>query len=133
MIKPLMLAAILALPLSACTSHTAPPAKRDANEPKLLSAKYPMYPAYARANALTGHVKFEYDVGADGKVSQIRIIESQPRYLFDDAVIQAVAKWQFEKNKPYKGMVKTVNFTLSHSDEPIAHVIRQGSPLLPYR
>ncbi|GAA3606100.1 hypothetical protein GCM10023078_36490 [Gibbsiella greigii] len=133
MIKPLMLAAILALPLSACTSHTAPPAKRDINKPKLLSAKYPLYPAYARANALTGHVKFEYDVGADGKVSQIRIIESQPHYLFDGAVIQAVAKWQFEKNKPYKGMVQTVRFVLNRPDKPITHATSQGSPLLPYR
>ncbi|WP_312209694.1 energy transducer TonB [Pseudescherichia sp.] len=68
----------------------------------------PAYPIYASKNGISGVVRFRYDVDAQGKVSQMRITQSSPDHLFDDAVIRAVAKWRFEQNKPAKNLSMTV-------------------------
>jgi len=38
----------------------------------------------------------------------MRIIESTPDHLFDNAVITAVSKWRFEKGKPARNLPMTV-------------------------
>ncbi|VFS73546.1 Uncharacterised protein [Raoultella terrigena] len=38
-------------------------------------------------------------------------MDSQPRYLFDEAVVRAMAQWEFEKNKPYNNMEMRFRFS----------------------
>lgn len=99
-----MLLIIIALLLSAC----APRAEKKVEAPEVISMPKPTWPIYAFANRISGFVKFEYDVDAEGKVNGMRIFESVPDHLFDDAVINAVAKWRFEKNKPIKNRQMTI-------------------------
>ncbi|VTM12053.1 transport protein TonB [Raoultella terrigena] len=65
----------------------------------------------ASANRLTGYVRVVYDVNAQGKIEELRIVDSQPRYLFDEAVVRAMAQWEFEKNKPYNNMEMRFRFS----------------------
>ena len=92
------------LVVSACSTYS--PVKVD--KPKPLRQDRPVYPYYAAKNRIEGMVKFNFDVDAEGRVSQMRIIESMPDHLFDDAVITAVSKWRFEKGKPARDLPMTV-------------------------
>ncbi|CAI0806495.1 MULTISPECIES: TonB family protein [Serratia] len=107
MLKPLMFFIIFIL--SACTSPDA----AQGPKPKLLSRVLPVYPIYAHDHQIEGYVKVRFDVGIDGKISEVRIIDSKPRGLFDDKAIIAMAQWRYEKNKPYKNMSSTIHFKMS--------------------
>ncbi|MDQ0551151.1 TonB family protein [Pantoea agglomerans] len=98
----MMILAVLVL--NACTTYS--PVKVEQLKP--LRQDRPVYPYYAAKNRIEGMVKFNFDVDAEGRVSQMRIIESTPDHLFDDAVITAVSKWRFEKGKPARNLPMTV-------------------------
>lgn len=95
---------LAALILSACGTTL----EKNTNAPKPISMDKPAYPFYASKNGISGVVRFQYDVDAQGKVSEMRIIKSVPDHLFDEAVIRAVAKWRFEQNKPAKNLPMTI-------------------------
>ncbi|WP_052698748.1 TonB family protein [Raoultella terrigena] len=109
-LSALLVPGLLLLLLSGCATDGV---KKPLAQPKLLKKSQPVYPIVAHANHLTGYVQVVYDVNAQGKVEELRIVDSQPRYLFDEAVVRAMAQWEFEKNKPYKDMEIRVNFRLS--------------------
>ena len=99
---------ILTLALSGCTTSSANKA-----HPKALRMDKPDYPFYAAKNHIEGKVQFFYDVDAQGKVSEMRIVQSTPDHLFDDAVIRAVNKWRFEKGHPAKNIQMNVVMRVS--------------------
>ncbi|WP_053084575.1 energy transducer TonB [Catenovulum maritimum] len=70
----------------------------------------PAFPAAAARDGVEGWVKLKYDVGSDGKVSNIAVVESQPKRIFDRAAKQAVVKWIYkpatENGKPIKSQVE---------------------------
>ena len=51
--------------LTACSTTPVTPS----GQPKIIKQVKPNYPVYAYKNRLSGFVKFDYDVDADGKVS----------------------------------------------------------------
>ena len=99
---------ILTLALVGCSSHST-----DKVFPKALRMDRPAYPYYAFKNRIEGKVQFSYDVDAQGKVSEMRIIQSTPDHLFDDEVIKAVRKWRFEKGHPAKNIPMTETLSIS--------------------
>lgn len=101
---------LLLLLLSGCATDGV---KKPLSQPKLLKKSQPVYPIVAYANHLTGYVQVVYDVNAQGKVEELRIVDSQPRYLFDEAVVMAMAQWEFEKNKPYNNMEMRFRFSFA--------------------
>lgn len=56
----------------------------------------PAYPRLADAAGIEGIVRVRFDVGADGRTSGVRVVESQPPLLFDAAALYAVERWSFE-------------------------------------
>ncbi|WP_137562810.1 TonB family protein, partial [Escherichia coli] len=68
--------------------------------PRQLVKALPQYPAYAAANYIKGRVDVKFDIGADGTVTRIEFIRSEPHHLFDEQVVKAMAKWRFEKDRP---------------------------------
>lgn len=73
-----------------------------ADEPRQLVTVYPRYPEYAAANYIKGLVEVKFDIGADGTVTRIVFLRSEPHNLFRDEVVKAMAKWRFEKNRPVR-------------------------------
>lgn len=53
----------------------------------------PAYPAGAAGRS--GEVVVELDVGADGAVTQARVIEAQPRGVFEQAALDAARRWRY--------------------------------------
>lgn len=60
------------------------------------------YPARARAQNISGRVKLWFIVGSDGAAKNIKVQESVPEGVFDDAAITCVSGTRFEPAK-YKG------------------------------
>jgi protein TonB len=63
--------------------------------PKPSAPVSPSYPARARAQGVQGYVKFKLLVDADGGVVEVRVVDSKPRGVFDDAATAAIRRWRF--------------------------------------
>ena len=61
--------------------------------PTRLKSANPVYPSIAQAARVQGVVIVEATIGADGKVTEARILRSIP--LLDAAAIDAVRKWEY--------------------------------------
>lgn len=56
----------------------------------------PQYPREALIEGIGGWVEIEFTIEADGSVSSPKIIDSQPRRMFDRNAIRAIYKWKFK-------------------------------------
>jgi len=56
----------------------------------------PIYPARAIRHGIEGAVTVQFLVTKHGGVEQIRIIEAQPKKIFDKSVIHCVSQWKFK-------------------------------------
>ncbi|WJG10717.1 M56 family metallopeptidase [Aliiglaciecola sp. LCG003] len=56
----------------------------------------PVYPNEAASQGLEGSVVLQFDIEADGSTSNIRVIDAQPAYTFDDSAINALAAWTYK-------------------------------------
>ncbi|AXF76041.1 TonB family protein [Erwinia tracheiphila] len=68
------------------------------------------YPERAFKLNQSGYVRVVYDIDENGKVMDARIIESSPKFLFDDSVKEQLYKWKFDKGNPKKDVHLTVKF-----------------------
>ena len=56
----------------------------------------PQYPRDALVEGIEGYVVVEVTIGADGSVKDVRVIQAEPKRMFDRNVIRAVLKWKFK-------------------------------------
>jgi protein TonB len=85
MIRKLVFALALGLSLTAMAN------------PKVVRKIPPEFPAEAvRKNINNGEVKAKLTIEADGKVSNVEILEANPKRVFDKATIEALSQWRFE-------------------------------------
>ncbi|MEJ8568421.1 energy transducer TonB [Elongatibacter sediminis] len=54
------------------------------------------YPPRARANGVEGYVVFSLLIGLTGEIEQVRIVESYPQGVFDEAAMAGINQWRFE-------------------------------------
>ena len=120
----LLLAAIPSLALSAVapvaptatapateSSPATPPAKRGSPGPLVaISTPPPDYPPAARRAGKSGSVVVSYTVGVDGRVGNIRIIESDPRGVFDRVVETTLARWRYQPPSAPREVTHTFYF-----------------------
>jgi len=77
----------------------APPVASDAGvqqrdlEP--VATPDPIYPPAAFRQGIEGWVEVEYTVGERGTTGDVTVVASEPRGVFDDAAIAAVAGWRY--------------------------------------
>ena len=62
---------------------------------QLISGSAPVYPAELKSRGTEGTVTVQYDVTAQGQVTNVRVIASEPPGLFDDAALDAVRSLVF--------------------------------------
>lgn len=93
-------------PLSASVADIFTPQDLD-RAPVLSHQIPPRYPYRARRMNISGEVRIQFEVGRDGSVSQIEILESIPPGIFDDAVITAVSRWRFQPGELMGDAVRT--------------------------
>ena len=56
----------------------------------------PQYPREALIEGISGYVVVEFTIEPDGSVSDAKILESQPRRMFDRNAVRAIYKWKFK-------------------------------------
>ncbi|HEY4093111.1 MAG TPA: energy transducer TonB [Luteibacter sp.] len=56
----------------------------------------PRYPTAAMRANQEGWVDVELTVGADGVVSNVNVVDAQPKHVFDRSAVDAVSKWEFK-------------------------------------
>ena len=56
----------------------------------------PQYPLRARQRRIQGWVKLEFTITREGNVKDIRVVESHPPKIFDQAAKRAIARWKFK-------------------------------------
>ena len=65
--------------------------------PKVVKKVPPDFPREATQKGInTGVVKAKLTIEADGKVSDVEIVEAEPKRVFDRAVKAALMEWKFE-------------------------------------
>lgn len=68
-----------------------------ASTPKVIKKVPPEFPREAAQQAITsGVVKAKLSIDAEGKVTEVSILEAEPRRVFDRAVTRALMDWRFE-------------------------------------
>lgn len=56
----------------------------------------PQYPREALVEGISGYVVIEFTIEPDGSVADPKILESQPRRMFDRNAVRAIYKWKFK-------------------------------------
>lgn len=68
----------------------------NSSDPVLLQQVNPRYPVSAMRASQEGWVELEFVVDAEGTVDDVKVLNSQPRHVFDRAAIDAVSRWRFQ-------------------------------------
>ncbi|HLF32507.1 MAG TPA: energy transducer TonB [Xanthomonadales bacterium] len=67
------------------------------DQPPRPTFQSPMtFPPRARAKGIEGYVVFSLLIGIAGEIEQVKIVESYPEGVFDEAAMQAINLWRFE-------------------------------------
>ncbi|MDT9000483.1 energy transducer TonB [Paucibacter sp. APW11] len=67
--------------------------------PKVVKKVPPEFPREATQRGVSaGSVKAKLSIDAEGKVTEVSIMESEPPRVFDRAVTRALMEWRFEGN-----------------------------------
>lgn len=62
------------------------------------------YPPRAKSKGVKGYVVLSLLVGVTGEIEQVKVLESFPAGVFDEAALQGVSQWKFEP-ATYQGKV----------------------------
>jgi len=85
---------LLGKPVILPSKASAQDASTDAGKRKVRTKVVPEYPALAKQMNVTGKVKIETTVAADGHVLSTRVVGGSP--LLVNAALDALKKWHFE-------------------------------------
>ncbi len=88
-----------AAPVQAASVQAAastPPAAMTDQLPRLLRQVAPKYPPAAGRRRQEGQVEVAFTINADGRVSDVQVISSNPPRVFDRAAIAAMEDWRYE-------------------------------------
>ncbi|MEN8617364.1 energy transducer TonB [Shewanella baltica] len=56
----------------------------------------PRYPIDAAQSGKEGYVVVRFDITADGTVSNVRVLDANPKRVFDKAALSAVQNWKYK-------------------------------------
>jgi protein TonB len=80
--------------------------------PRALTRASPVHPARARKAGIEGEVTIALLIDTDGSVKDPRVVSATPPDVFDEAALDAIAKWRFSPAR-YRGEAVRVKRTLT--------------------
>ncbi|QDO85471.1 M56 family metallopeptidase [Shewanella psychropiezotolerans] len=97
-------------------------AKSQAHSIHPLTRVEPKYPKEAAEANQNGYVQLKFDISKSGMVSNVKVIKSSPKGVFDKSAVKALKQWVYKKSKKgAKGSKVQLDFVI---DEPAANVER---------
>ena len=72
----------------------------------------PKYPMGALRNGVQGWVKLVFDISEIGEVINVKVLDSEPKRVFDKAAKQALRKWKYRAKSIDGKQVQQKNFTV---------------------
>ncbi|MGA1932081.1 energy transducer TonB [Arcobacter sp. YIC-464] len=84
----------------------------DANSLTAISKVNPRFPRQAKIRKQSGYVKLGFIINKAGNVSDVEILESSPKGVFERNSIYAIKKWKFKRNEFDRNATITFNFRL---------------------
>jgi protein TonB len=85
------------MPPAAAPAQAPPPAV-DVVPPKIVKRVTPLVSSDVPSKA-SGYVIVKFEIGTNGRVTNIAVVESTPPGVFDEAATTAVRKWIYEPRK----------------------------------
>ncbi|MDC2891234.1 energy transducer TonB [Psychrosphaera algicola] len=113
--KYLTLASISLFLIIGCSSTPLP----DRASARLQETANPTFPSDAARNGIEGFVQMSFDLSTDGEPTNIKVVKSVPKLIFDKAAIRALSKWRYApkivngKAVMQKGLTVQLDFKLS--------------------
>lgn len=77
-----------------------------------LSTARPQIPEYAFAQGIEGWVEVVFFVNPNGRVSNIRIIDAEPKGVFEAAMIESIQNWIYPASKQTQEVKQKFEFKL---------------------
>lgn len=71
----------------------------DAGSLVALVRQPPQYPSHARMRRIEGYVDVEFTVDTEGRVSEVRVVDSEPPGVFDRAATASIRHWRFQPQR----------------------------------
>lgn len=104
-------------PTPTAAPAAAPSAPSNDSEVIPLNQVLPVYPDSARRRGIEGYVKLAFTITAEGKVENVRVIESSPANVFNREARRAAVRWRFAPRREggqlvEREAVKTLEFRL---------------------
>jgi len=92
----------------------APVVSKNLGEIKIIPIKRvaPLYPRKAAMNKVTGFVVVDLEIMTDGSVDNVRVVESDPKEVFDIQAINSVEQYKFAPISQVVTIRQRVNFKL---------------------
>jgi periplasmic protein TonB len=56
----------------------------------------PRYPATAMRSNQEGWVELSFTITPDGSVDDVKVVDAEPRHVFDRAAVEAVSRWKYQ-------------------------------------
>jgi protein TonB len=98
-------------PPAASAPPVAAPRPRTKNAPLVpISTPPPEFPERARRARISGYVIVTYTIGTDGRVGNVRIVESVPKGVFEHEVETTLARWRYEPPATAREITHTFDF-----------------------
>lgn len=85
----------------------------DANSLRALKKVNPKYPRRAKMKKQAGSVQLAFDIDKTGLVSNVKVLDSNPKGVFEKNSIRAIQKWKFKPNEFERTASITFNFRLA--------------------
>ena len=93
------------------------------NEPVPVMRIEPKYPIQAAEQKIEGYVDAKFDISAEGKVSNVRIVRSVPEATFDKVSVTALEQWQYAATgQEHKDMLVKLEFAMDLPDANMERV-----------
>lgn len=77
-----------------------------------LSTARPQITEYAYRRGIEGWVVVVYTVGTNGRVTNIRIVDAEPKGLFEGPTVESIANWIYEPTDRPREVTQRVEFKL---------------------
>lgn len=80
----------------------------------------PQYPAAAARDGISGWVQLSFSIDATGAVTDVVVLDAEPKRVFEQAAIRALKRWKYQPSLEQGKAYKTTGFTvqLDFSLEP---------------